>query len=207
MAGQPGIAGSQFPSEDALIRRIQDLERGMRELAAANPFAPMGMTPGANGVTFGGSVTISGNLSVPNGSISNAALQNPLQPGSAGLSQTNFATTTAGAIYAQQTLTVPSGYTQCLIMNGVSAGAWNNTTSGDYLYVSADINGSPGGETAQFAAGPGFGSASAFAIRTLTGLSGGQTFTVGTRVRSGAAAWAANTSTFANTNALALFLR
>lgn len=61
---QPGQAGSQFPSEDALIRRIQDLEKTVQQLAAANPFAPMGMTPNPNGVTFGGNITANGNLNV-----------------------------------------------------------------------------------------------------------------------------------------------
>lgn len=50
----PGLPGSQFPSEDALIRRIQDLERTVQQLAAANPFAPMGIHPKPGGIDVAG---------------------------------------------------------------------------------------------------------------------------------------------------------
>lgn len=204
--GQPGQVGSQFPSEDALIRRIQDIERTIRELAAANPFAPMGMTPGANGVTFGGSVVINGNLAVPNGSINNAALANPVSPGSAGLTQQNFATTTAGAVYAQASIAVPAGYTQALVMNGVSAGATNSGAATDFLYVAASINGAAGGEQPSQTGAGAYGSGSAFAIRALTGLTGGS-ITVECRLRTGSGAWAAAAGNTANVNALILFLK
>lgn len=219
---QPG----QFnpPGEDWIGRKLAELEKQIRELRAANVFGLTGITPQDGGTDFDGFVNVNGEMTVDGdsvfngalsilgpltlkpGSIQNDALTNPFSPGSAGLSQTNFATTTGGNVRAQQTITVPAGFTQCMVLNGVSAGSWNNTTAGDYIYVSADIDGTNGGETAQFASGPGFGSASAFAIRTLTGLTGGGTFTVGTRIRTGAA-WAASTSAFANTNAIALFIR
>lgn len=198
--GQPGLPGSQFPSEDALIRRIQDIERSIRELAAANPFAPMGMKPVLGGVEF------SGNLSVPNGSITNAALQAPVSPGSAGLTQQNFATTTAGAVYAQASIVVPAGYTQALVMNGVSAGATNSGTATDFLYVAASINGAAGGEQPSQTGAGAYGSGSAFAIRTLTGLTGGS-ITVECRLRTGTGAWAAAAGNTANVNALILFLK
>lgn len=67
MAGQPGLAGSQFPGNDALIRRIQDLEKTVQQLAAADPFAPMGMKPAAGGIIVNGSETVTGSLTV-NGS-------------------------------------------------------------------------------------------------------------------------------------------
>lgn len=54
MAFQPGLPGSQFPSEDALIRRIQEIEKAIQQLAAANPFAPMGITPVQNGINLTG---------------------------------------------------------------------------------------------------------------------------------------------------------
>lgn len=221
---QPGLPGSQFPGEDSLGRRVKDLERRMQQFMAANPLATAGISTVPNGIVvngsetvngpltvngnsvFNGAMSITGALNLPAGIIGNDALTNPFSPGSAGLSQVNFATTTSGNVRAQQTITVPAGFTQCLVMNGVSAGSWNNTASGDYIYVAADIDGTSGGETAQFAPGPGFGSASAFAIRTLTGLTGGGTFTVGTQIRTGTA-WATSTTAFANTNAVALFIR
>lgn len=200
--GKPSAAG-----EDWLVRRVQDLERTVKELAAANPFAPMGMKPDANGVTFGGSVVINGNLSVPNGSISNAALQNPLTSGSAGYTASNQSFNTASTVYGTQSVTVPSGFTSALVMNGVSGGGTNSSASGDYIYVSSDINGTAGGETPTYAAAGFYASASAFGIRTLSGLTGGATITVGVRVRTGSASWAANGANIVNVNALVLFYR
>ncbi|WP_160664098.1 hypothetical protein [Pseudarthrobacter sp. ATCC 49987] len=153
-----------------------------------------------------GSITIRGTLNLPNGSINNDALVNPVKPGSAGLSDPGHAYTTTSTVYAQQSIAVPTGFTQALVFLGVSGGAWNNTAAYDYLYVAGDINGSAGGSTPQGAAGSSYGSASAFAIRTLTGLSGG-VITVGCRVWTGAAGWAANGANIANTNAIVQFLR
>ncbi|MEW1921239.1 hypothetical protein [Pseudarthrobacter oxydans] len=151
-------------------------------------------------------MSITGTLDLPAGIINNAALANPVQPGSAGLTQQNFATTTTGAAYAQASIPVPAGYSQALVMNGVSAGATNSGTTTDFLYVSASINGVTGGEQpAQ--TGPGaYGSGSAFAIRTLTGLTGGS-ITVECGLRTGTGAWAAAAGNTANVNALILFLK
>lgn len=159
----------------------------------------------AGNATFGGSVVINGNLSVPNGSISNAALQNPIQTGSSGSSGSNFATTTAGAAAATGAITVPAGFTQATIMVIAGAGAVNSTASGDFIYVSASINGLAGGERATPASAGGYGSSTASAIRTLTGLSGG-TITVGAVVRTGSI-WAASGSNVANCDAIATFTR
>jgi hypothetical protein len=151
-------------------------------------------------------VVIEGTLSLPAGIINNDALAAPVRPGSGGVTQTNFALTTSPSVVAQQSIPVPSGYTQALVMNGVAAGAANSTASHDFLYVSASINGTGGGETITTVYTGTYGSASAWAIRTLTGLNGGN-ITVETRVRSGNAAWPANGANAANTNALVLFLR
>lgn len=155
---------------------------------------------------FKGPVVIEGTLSLPAGIINNDALAAPVRPGSGGVSQTNFAMATSPVVVAQQSIPVPSGYTQALVMNGVSAGAVNNTASHDFLYVSASINGTGGGETLTTVYTGTYGSASAWAIRTLTGLNGGNV-SVETRVRSGNAAWAANSLNTAHTNAVILFLR
>lgn len=155
---------------------------------------------------FKGPVTIDGTLSLPAGIINNDALSNPLEPGSAGLSQSNFTITTSPTAKAQATIPVPMGYSEALVMNGVSAGAINSTANTDFLYVSASINGTGGGETISTVHAGTYGSASAFAIRTLTGLNGGD-ITVETRVKTQNATWAANTTNLASTNAIVLFLR
>jgi len=227
--GQPGQLGGQFAGDDALIRRIQDLERQMRELAAANILATAGINAVPNGIivagsetvngpltvngvsafngsmTINGAAAITGTLSLPAGIIDNAALAAPVTPGSAGTSQSNFATSATATLYAQQSIPVPAGYTQCLVMNGVSGGAFNDTAGASSILVSSDINGISGAETATTSATNTYASASAFAIRTLTGLSGG-TITVATKIRT-STAWSANAANIAATNALAIFLR
>jgi hypothetical protein len=238
MAFQPGLPGSQFQgqSEDYLVRRIQDLEKAVQQLAAANVFAPMGVTPTANGFTVTGTETVTGalivngpetvngtqtvngplnvngamavtgTLSLPAGIIGNDALTAPVVISTSGLSQNNFATTTAGAVYASATVTVPAGYSQADVLCMVVGGAINSTASADFLYVASSINGIAGGETPQLAAASGgYASAAANGIRTLTGLSGG-TITVACQIRTGAA-WAASASNFANMNATIFFRR
>lgn len=207
---QPGMPSAS--GEDWLVRRLQDLERKVQELAAANVFGTTGIRPMDGGTEFAGYVTINGpakitgTLDLPAGIIGNAALASPVSPGSAGLTQQNFATSTAGAVYAQASIAVPAGYTQALVMNGVSAGATNSGAATDFLYVAASINGASGGEQPSQTSAGAYGSGSAFAIRTLTGLTGG-TITVECRLRTGSGAWAAAAGNAANVNALILFLK
>jgi hypothetical protein len=201
MAFQPGLAGSQFPSEDALIRRIQDLEKAVQQQAAANPFGPMGIKPNAGGFT------VTGTLGLPAGIIGNDALAAPVVITTSGVSQNNFATTTTATVYATATVTVPAGYSKADVQCMVVAGAINSTAALDYIYVAASINGVAGAETPQTAAASGgYASAAANGISTLTGLSGG-TITVGCQIRTGTAAWAAATSNIANMNAVVFFRR
>ena len=70
---QPG----QFnpAGEDAVIRRIQELERQVKELSAANPFKAMGIQPKPDGLIVDGYETINGPLDV-NG---DATVDGPLE--------------------------------------------------------------------------------------------------------------------------------
>ncbi|UYL88314.1 minor tail protein [Arthrobacter phage EvePickles] len=52
--GQPGLPGSQFPSDDALIRRIKDLERQVQQFTAANILGTAGIGVIPNGVLVNG---------------------------------------------------------------------------------------------------------------------------------------------------------
>lgn len=207
---QPGMPSAR--GDDWLVRKVQDMERELRELRAANVFGLTGITPEDGGTSFDGYVhingpaKITGTLDLPAGIIGNDALAAPVSPGSAGLTQQNFATTTAGTVYAQASIAVPPGYTQALVMNGVSAGATNSGAGTDFLYVAASINGAQGGEQPSQTAAGAYGSGSAFAIRTLTGLTGGS-ITVECRLRTGSGAWAAAAGNTANVNALILFLK
>lgn len=52
--GQPGQLGSQFMGDDAIIRRLQDVERALRELAAADILATAGIGVVPDGVLVNG---------------------------------------------------------------------------------------------------------------------------------------------------------
>ncbi|MBT2566587.1 hypothetical protein J7I84_08785 [Arthrobacter sp. ISL-85] len=51
---QPGLPGSQFPGEDALQRRVQELERSVQQFSAANILATAGIGVIPNGVLVNG---------------------------------------------------------------------------------------------------------------------------------------------------------
>jgi hypothetical protein len=52
--GQPGMPGSQFPGEDALIREVRDLRRQVQQFATANVLATAGISTAAGGVLVNG---------------------------------------------------------------------------------------------------------------------------------------------------------
>lgn len=56
----PGVPGYGLPTDDVIVRRIQELERAVRELAAANPLATAGLVPRMNGLTVQGELDITG---------------------------------------------------------------------------------------------------------------------------------------------------
>lgn len=175
--GKPSAAG-----EDWLVRRVQDLERTVKELAASNPFAPMGMTPNPNGVTFGGSVLINGNLSVPNGSISNAALASPVVSVSGFQDAEAFTIPKTDANVASFNFTVPAGYTKADITALGAAYAYNANTTADFVYARVYID-YPGGSTygrrliIPVTANGGSGSLAPNKQVHVEGLTGGQTIT------------------------------
>lgn len=67
MAWQPGAVGSNFPGEDALVRKVKDLERSIQQFAAANPLSTAGIRakPGGIDVTgFINSLRLDGTVGV-----------------------------------------------------------------------------------------------------------------------------------------------
>lgn len=220
---QPGTF--QPRGEDAFIRRVQDLERTVKELAAANPFGTMGLRPRDGGTEFDGYVTINGPLTVSGesqisgslsiegplhlqpGSVENDALTNPVEIGTASNGINNYAIDTTSTVRATVTLTVPEGFTQAVVTANPTAMGHNSTATPDYLYVMAVVQGISGGELYTSAtAGLGAGLAAPFHT-TLTGLTGGQAITVGVATRAGLNPWPASTANQANIYATAIFLR
>lgn len=51
---QPGLPGSQFPSEDDLVRRLKDLARDVQQFSAANVLATAGISVVADGLIVDG---------------------------------------------------------------------------------------------------------------------------------------------------------
>lgn len=75
MAGQPGLPGSQFPSEDALIRRLKDLERDVQQLRSANQLGAAGIRAVDGGIVVEGSETVNGPLAINGDSTINGPLE------------------------------------------------------------------------------------------------------------------------------------
>lgn len=192
---QPGLPGSQFPSEDALIREIKDLKRQVQQFAAANPLGAAGVRAAAGGIivegyqTVNGPMTITGSLDLPAGSVQNDALANPIETASASAGISNYAIDTTATVRASVTLTVPAGFTRAIVISNATAMGTNSSTAADYLYCSATVQTVNGGELyTSVPAGIGASLSSPFQP-TLAGLSGGDTITVGVATRTGTAAW------------------
>ena len=121
--------------------------------------------------------------------------------GSVGASATGFTPSGTATDYAVSTITVPTGYSQAIVICTVDATALASASS--QIYVSGVIAGTAGGQASD--AGALTNSAAASAIRSFIGLSGG-TISVAVRISGAGTGW--NTSTtIANCNAIAVFLR
>lgn len=162
--GQPGLPGSQFPSEDAIGRRIKDLERAVQELRSANQLAPAGIRAidggivvegsetvngplsisGTMGVTgnadFTGNVRIGGTLDLPAGIIGNDALAAPIKMAAIYADADGFTLTPTEADFCAATFTVPDGYTTALVKVDGTVNAYNTNSSADYLWARAYID-------------------------------------------------------------------
>ena len=158
-----------------------------------------------------GPMTVSGTLSLPAGIIDNAALASPVKPIAvhADNGVTNFAVTTTRATQASVTVTVPTGFTQALIFVVGQASAVNSTAVVDTLFVSEAVNGviPTGWAATQDVAPGGLGGATTAAVKLLTGLTGGGTFTLATQIYSAYAGWAGSASNSCNVDATVIFLR
>lgn len=189
----PGVPGANLPpGDDAIIRRIQELERAVREMLPAVMAA------------VGPAITTLQNqqtqLSNQLASI-NALIGAQVTFGSVGASATGF-TPGAAADLAGSVITVPSGYSQAIVHCTADATASAEPNSAS-LTAQAVIAGAAGGsastlDTTRMTASPS-------AIRSFTGLSGG-TISVAVRVSGSGTGWLTGVS-IANCNAIAIFLR
>lgn len=205
--GQPGLPGSQFPSEDAIGRRIKDLERAVQELRSANQLGPAGIKAVDNGIivegsetvngpldvngqttvdgdsVFNGSLSINGPLNLQPGSIQNDALTNPIQFLSGVNDNDALTITLTDATICTYTFAVPSGFTQAFVIAYGSIGIVNptgaNSSIGGRVYIDRpNGQGSTWGPRRFQQALSGADAATyPFKQSIVTGLSGGQTIT------------------------------
>jgi len=229
--GQPGLAGSQFPSEDALVRRIKDLERTVQQLAAANPLGAAGIRAVDGGIVvegsetvngpltingttnvsgdaaFTGNMTIGGTLSLPAGIIGNDALAAPLEPQVLNSDADGFTLTPAEQDFCVTTFTVPAGYRKAVIIATGTVNGYNTNAAADYLWARAYINTSYGRRMfALMNATSGPASLTVNKQVLLTDLTDGQTITCKLRLASQVAD-VTSASNGASMNAYALFTR
>ena len=153
-----------------------------------------------------GDAVFSGDLAVPNGSISNEALQNPIEEGAIGYSASAFTVPTSAAAVATRTMNIPAGFTQASVMVVVSFGVWNPTTTAGYFYGRATIDGTSGAGLPALVQPSGYGTVTTSAIRTLDSLTPGGQITVSATCN-GPSGWGAAASNVVNIDAIAIFRR
>lgn len=219
---QPGLAGSQFPSEDALVRDVKDIKRDIQQLAAANPLGAAGIRAVDGGIvvegsetvngplTINGPATITGALNLPAGIIGNDALQAPVYPAVYHADIQNISITNGPNVeILGADVAVPAGYTQALVSLTITMNMTNNSASTDLAYVGANINGtSPGWASVASATVGQAISLNNTVVALVNGLTGGGTFRLTGKASSGSNTWpAAGTSNVMNLNATVQFLR
>lgn len=163
-----------------------------------------------------GNMVVGGNLSVPNGSITNAALSNPVIPSSGIASGSNYSLPVistfgqggGGTTRATVTLTVPTGCTSAVILAVAQDAAYNSTAATDTLYSFIDVVGLSW-FTAPSADVPSHAWAASITndYKFVSGLTPGGTITVNSKPGTLNAAWATNVNNTTSLDVVALFLR
>jgi hypothetical protein len=162
-----------------------------------------------------GDTTIDGTLSLPNGSVNNAALVAPVDGQAGNVSSAGFALTTSMVELAGQDITVPAGFTHAVGQFGASVFSYNpNTTGGsngaggDAIYCQALIGGlSSHANPVGVSGSSGYATSFSEAGFELTGLTPGSVFRLSVYGASAYQAIAANASNYANAHAGIIWLR
>jgi hypothetical protein len=153
----PGSIASQLPpGEDWATRKIQDLERQLKEL--------------------GPSIAASFNTTIAQ---LTAAVANQVTPATGAGSASSFTLTSSAASLVSFNLVVPAGYTRALVTASGSVASLSAYASSDALHAIASIAGSGGPEGVSYFYGPNSGgSTTCFQAVNFTGLVGGATIGV-----------------------------
>lgn len=226
-----GLPGSQFPGEDDMSRRVKDLERQVRELAAANQLASAGIraieggivvegsetvngplvvngTAGFNGDTIiGGNATITGTLNLPAGIIGNDALASPTFPFAFHADAQTFALGNGANLpVVTVTVPVPAGFTRAVVNATASLSAANSTAATDTLYCGIRIAGSSQGYSGRVGVAPGSAANPSKAGGVLL-ASLGASFTIEGTASTFVAPWPSDSNNNANLDGTVIFLR
>jgi len=229
------MVNANLGMEYELTRRLAAIEQRLRDLstqpvllhASTGQDGGQGLTTDLNGLhlfnpagvedvtlstadgsaNFNGNVNINGNLSVPNGSITNAALQSPLSPVAFHADANNFALSNGANVpIVTQTITVPAGYTKAVVNATASLSAANSTAATDTLYCGILVNGSGPGYSGRVGVQPGVAANPSRAAGVLL-TSLGSSFTIQATASTNVANWPADVNNNANLDGTVIFLR
>lgn len=151
----PGHIGNAVPAgEDYLVRRVQDLERELREARAASTLQASSIgqgglhtenfdgtsfaVPGTMGNYFGYDGAVLNALYLRPGSVSNDTLANPVVAGFFEGSG-NATLTVPGSYLFTGTITIPTGFTKAIVLCTATTGGTNASGAGDNLYCQPQI--------------------------------------------------------------------
>jgi hypothetical protein len=163
MADTGSIASQLPPGEDWATRKIQDLERALKEL-------------GPSIAASFNSTIASLNVAIANAA---AAAANQVAPGTGSGAASGFVLSSSFALLVSFALIVPSGYTRALITSSGSVTSLSAYASSDGLHGYAQVSGSNGPEGVSYFYGPNSGgSTTCFQTVNLSGLTGGAGITV-----------------------------
>lgn len=200
----PGRQNAPEPLAD-LVQQLVNIRRQLNDVQSAL-LKSAGLQVEPDLLRVLGSLVVEGDLSVPNGSITNEALASPATFDRAGLGVGNFAVPAAVTGVPEATIGVPVGYSRAIVLSIATFSIWN---SGASQYVSAgakvdELN--DANAPAVWCPTSALTRATGHATKTLTGLAGGS-ITVRGVLRAQTSAIPASVSSIAVLDAIAIFLR
>jgi len=179
------------------------------------PLAVHGTADFDGATSIGGTLTVVGTLSLPAGIINNDALTSPVASQVIYGMSTSFGLTTSWVTQCSTTITVPAGFTSCVVSVSARGFATNpnttggsNSAGGDFFYVRAVIGGSHGigFPTRVLGSGDSVSVVGPFSC-VISGLTSGGTFTVTCDVTTMFLSWATNANNTAEVSGSILWFR
>lgn len=190
----------------SLAKQLADLRRQIDD-ATAQVLRMAGLRAEPDLLRVLGSLVVEGDLSVPNGSIDNDALANPVAFGRAGGGVSVASVPASATALTDYTIVAPAGYSQAIMMVvGTLSGYSNSGNTSGYFYVQATANSTAMNNTTSTyaSAGSPFAPPTSAATITLTGLAGD---TIHCRLMGSADHASALSGAIAVIDAIAIFLR